>query len=906
MSSHTCKSGFMDKAELAQALLPQEKPSLLQEAKAVALDFARSIGHSAIQTPLDGISQLVNYVKGKEVLPHVQLVEAPRQAQFGSANWHAQQIGGAVGLILPFGIVNKGIRSVGGLTGRLGRLVGLGKWLETPLAKSALPVLEAGTTGATFEGLLRPVQTEEGDFITARLHNATAGALTFGTLQATTMGLKGLSTAKHAAEQPWLISSTSRDLRRHLIAGGFAGIVDAEARSLLSGKGPADLTQLTQSAYGFMWVGGALRGSRYLADVARRRSTVADVVAGDSALQAIVTKSPTAKALVANLGEVRISKVPTDKAPVGPAKTTPWQVAITEPLISGQYLIQIPEAAFKAADPIERAQMLVKGLSDIEASVRNPLTLRHVLRESAYVGLMTSRQKGSMARELNFTKEIRLSQGEQSSRYIVEALAEHWADIAEGPGIHQKLSSEYQAKFGPWAKALGRLPLFRLITGRLKTNLKDKEHLLALREFDVKSQDEQARKAYLGDMGPAEKGTDKATNQDTGTSAETTAGKNEKLDRVIDLIPEGARVVVDMGAGGGQFSRALKVRRPGAEVVALDLSGQMVSELSTARQQTNIDYRIQHGDAMMPDFPPESIDVVTGNSHTHEVYSYPDIGHGHYSMRHLELMFARYGEMLRPGGRVLLQDFIVPRYGNYQGPFRIVFITPEGRAYFDSFMADLSKASHELGLDHTKPVPEMQRLPSTTDSPHGSIEASAKSLGEFLVSSMYGMRMKRFGWPLDELHEYQGVLMERFANLTPEGFIALAQRTAPAGFQMRPLRVSTYTSPDYIEHWTKHFQIETQGADRSWTPISDMSSFHTRAVMALEKIRLTRSACGSLLSPARRAFVPALPLPATLSLFNALSPYSLLSPPGQHLVLLPSVSGEHSTDSKVKSRQRQQ
>lgn len=837
----------------------QPLASAFERFSADSADFLRSVGHAALQSPLDGMTQLVNHAAGKELLPHLHLIDRPRHADFGTASWHLQQIGGAVGLVIPFGLLNKGVRAGGHVVGGAARFAGLGKVLESPLARAALPVAEAGATGALFEGLLRPVQAGEGNFNEVRGRNAIAGALTFGTLQAATMGLKGFSSWRFAESSPWLINGTGADMGRHLIAGGLAGAVDAEARSLLSGKGAAAAADVYQSAYGFMFVGGALRGSRWAADRMQGRESVADVISRDRSLQETVRQSPTAMKLVAGLGEVTLTRsrgsLKGEAAPVEAIDT-----------LTGDHFIRINGERYTSADALGKTQLIVRGLSQIETAASFPVTWRHAGSESAYTGLMTARAKTAAARELNFVKEIEAGAGRQDAAHVRAEAIENWSRVAESSAVHEQFRNQYKERFGRWGAIVTTLSAVRASFGEITDRITDKEHLLSLREFDVKVKDAEMREAYQSNMGPP-------AGQEKGPGEL----RNEKLDRVKDLIPADARLIVDMGAGGGQFTKAMKSLRPAAEVIALDLSGQMVKDLKEARQKEGIDFRVEHGDAMLPDFPRESVDVITGNSHTHEIFSYPNIGKGHYRLEHLQLMFANYGAMLKPGGRIFIQDFIVPRYGSYQGPYRVTFKTQEGRSYFEQFTHDLSRPAGELGLDHMMPAPEYRLVDRGGKGTHGTIEGSAPAAGEFLLSSMYGMRMERYGWPKNEPRQHEGVLMEKFANVTRDGMVSLVKEGAPQGFHMEPLRVSTYTSPDYLAHWQKHFQIEVGDGKGGWRPVTDMENFHTRIVLAAEKVPTLATAHTP--SPWRAAF-PSLNLPETRTLFRfispgALSPFSL-------------------------------
>src|SRR5262249_8274832 len=288
-----------------------------------------------------------------------------------------------------------------------------------------------------------------------------------------------------------------------------------------------------------------------------------------------------------------------------------------------------------------------------------------------------------------FLKELEVARGEQFAKQARDRAVSHWTEASELNGLDAKYRAEHQARFGPWVEKASSIPLLRGLIGRPENTSLDKQNLLTLTEFDQRMHDPNAREQYKVDMGPSKESTRRTASDVIPEKGPAAFLKNEKLDRVIDLIPENAQVIVDMGAGGGQFTQAIKAHRPNAEVVALDLSGTMVGDLKSTRAKSPVDFRIQHGDAMRPDFPSNSVDVITGNSHTHEVLSYPDVGRGHYRPEHLTEMFSNYAEMLRPGGRLLIQDFIVPKYGSYAGPFRIVFKTAEGRQFFQDFVGEL-------------------------------------------------------------------------------------------------------------------------------------------------------------------------------------------------------------------------
>jgi len=62
-------------------------------------EFVHALGHSFIQAPIDGVREVVNTFSDREVIPKVQLVQAPKKAEYGTPAWQGQQIGKTAGLV---------------------------------------------------------------------------------------------------------------------------------------------------------------------------------------------------------------------------------------------------------------------------------------------------------------------------------------------------------------------------------------------------------------------------------------------------------------------------------------------------------------------------------------------------------------------------------------------------------------------------------------------------------------------------------------------------------------------------------------------------------------------------------------------------------------------------------------
>lgn len=161
---------------------PHQDASLLE-------DFGRSLLHTVAQTPVNAIVQPIDKTFGTNYLPGVQFIEAPQHAEFGTAQYWAQQSGSAIGMLGTFWGVGKGVKAIT----RAGQTEAM---LANTLSKQSqigLTLKEATITGFAHDFALRPV--EEGDkrnYLMARLATGATGGVTMLTLAGTGVGLKHL------------------------------------------------------------------------------------------------------------------------------------------------------------------------------------------------------------------------------------------------------------------------------------------------------------------------------------------------------------------------------------------------------------------------------------------------------------------------------------------------------------------------------------------------------------------------------------------------------------------------------------------------------------------------------------------------------------------------------------------
>lgn len=217
-------------------------------------DFVHSAAYSAVQEPINGLTQIADAVFHTKLLPNVQFISAPEQTQFGSANWHAQQVGGAAGMLLPFLLVGKGVK---GLTGSA---TAVESGLLSQRSMIGLTVKEAALTGFTYDAFLKPSEYKEGSltsFLGSRALNGATGAATFTALSLSGLGITGLAETKFA-QQMRVSSFLKNEAVAGVLSGVPAGIVSAELHALQAGKPVPSWEDLGQTVYGFSMVGGFL------------------------------------------------------------------------------------------------------------------------------------------------------------------------------------------------------------------------------------------------------------------------------------------------------------------------------------------------------------------------------------------------------------------------------------------------------------------------------------------------------------------------------------------------------------------------------------------------------------------------------------------------------------------------
>lgn len=196
-----------------------------------------SFRYSLYQSPYNAIAQTVNHIASGPVL---QQYEAPRQAAPYTSDWAAQQIGGGLGVVLPFIAVGAA-----------------GRWLQGPAVETARHAMaRQALLGATYGGLLTPVD-ERGDFLSQKLGNGLSGALSFGFMESVGLGMSAVGRSR-SLMAPLFRSEAANGILSGLAIGSVNADIDSYIRT---GRAATDDRRL-ESAVGFALLNSSILGGR--------------------------------------------------------------------------------------------------------------------------------------------------------------------------------------------------------------------------------------------------------------------------------------------------------------------------------------------------------------------------------------------------------------------------------------------------------------------------------------------------------------------------------------------------------------------------------------------------------------------------------------------------------------------
>jgi hypothetical protein len=178
----------------------------VERVKSEIEDFGKSLFHTAVENPYNGISQIGSKVSGY-TLPELNITGAP-----DSGKSYGAMVGAAAGMALDYYILS---RLAGPVLGNLG---GSG---------AAGVALRAGLVGSFYTGVLQPSDLASDSFLRDRLANGVVGGITFASLASSAYGLN-----KSTLFAPLESRSLGGYLTLGALSGASAGAAHAESYAL--------------------------------------------------------------------------------------------------------------------------------------------------------------------------------------------------------------------------------------------------------------------------------------------------------------------------------------------------------------------------------------------------------------------------------------------------------------------------------------------------------------------------------------------------------------------------------------------------------------------------------------------------------------------------------------------------
>lgn len=214
-------------------------------------DFARAAAYSALQAPAVAISQILDKATGSKVAENLTLVNRPEEAEFGSVKWHAQQVGAAVGGLVPFLGALALTKNVSNATRAEELALAYSK---APVATTASMFRTGEMTVAGFgQGVLFEPNANKDQMFKERFTQGITGGVTMGSMHVLSNKLSPLTGASLDGASLLNKSLTTG------IAGGASGLVGLKVDELLTGNRRSG-EETAQSAYQAAFTGLALGG----------------------------------------------------------------------------------------------------------------------------------------------------------------------------------------------------------------------------------------------------------------------------------------------------------------------------------------------------------------------------------------------------------------------------------------------------------------------------------------------------------------------------------------------------------------------------------------------------------------------------------------------------------------------
>lgn len=256
----------------------------------------------------------------------------------------------------------------------------------------------------------------------------------------------------------------------------------------------------------------------------------------------------------------------------------------------------------------------------------------------------------------------------------------------------------------------------------------------------------------------------------------------ENLPPVTDAY---SPTVLDVGAGGGEFSHALE--ELGYTVTALDASDDAIlrmrknfPELTTVHMLANESVKLGS----------ETFDAVICSSILHEVYSYGDNSHAKGDKRSLLKALQAFEAILKPGGVLVIRDGVKPH--NWAEPAKLRMVPRGDNNPLHAYLEQCPFSNGFIAGDTGTMI-------ALQETANGWFTGNVQSVFEFYMTYNWGVE------------SYPRETQELFGVLTLQEYEDLLDTV---GF--RVTAAESWIQPGYLEHLPEKVQLITELGRNCW------------------------------------------------------------------------------------------
>lgn len=270
---------------------------------------------------------------------------------------------------------------------------------------------------------------------------------------------------------------------------------------------------------------------------------------------------------------------------------------------------------------------------------------------------------------------------------------------------------------------------------------------------------------------------------------ERMAGSLGDKKRILDYLPpvtnEYAPKVLDIGAGGGEFSFVLT--ELGYNVTAIDASDEAVNRIRVKYPQVTTATLLAN---QVDELPLNNYDAVVCSSILHEAFSYGDNVHkaGHISS--LVRALKAFHKVLKPGGRVIIRDGVLPKNWEASASVQLMGNTPVSVVYDYLKMCPFANG---------KAYGNQGSLVKLEEQDNKIFTGNVRSVLEFSYTYTWG------------IESYPRETQELYAVLTLEGYRDLLMSE---GFNV--IVSYSYLQSGYPEHLQGVLDLKVDGEKVEW------------------------------------------------------------------------------------------